>query len=260
MENGKYYREVTDLGRQSNEIVERARAGDLLFPFAFDHHRSLPSRFFCSLLALSLALTSDSQLSRNRKAESIYLTNHHSPEAHLGLRLPPESTPRLSPPPSPPSLRTVISSGYDNSTLTVLLPRLGLALSPASKIEQLLALCFPSKRSASTTLPPSLFLSFPKAMVPNTQTSSSSSSSNHPHTRAPSPSPTLAHDAEDERAPKVSTSSPSPTPEAPFALPPSSVEKEEQHLGGTGSIEDPYIVGWQPDEPEDPYNWSKSKK
>lgn len=112
----------------------------------------------------------------------------------------------------------------------------------------------------NSTLPsfPFLFFPFPFVM-PNSQTTSSSSSI-PPHTRAPSPSPTLAHPHDDEETEYTTTSKPnkpSSTTDTPLSSP---SEEEEKHLGGTGSIEDPYVVGWQPEEKEDPYNWDKAKK
>ena len=29
---------------------------------------------------------------------------------------------------------------------------------------------------------------------------------------------------------------------------------------GTGTSDDPYVVAWLPDDPEDPYNWDKRQK
>ncbi|TFK42877.1 major facilitator superfamily domain-containing protein [Crucibulum laeve] len=38
------------------------------------------------------------------------------------------------------------------------------------------------------------------------------------------------------------------------------IEIERQTYPGSGTAEDPYVVDWDLDDPEDPYNWPKSKK
>jgi hypothetical protein len=34
----------------------------------------------------------------------------------------------------------------------------------------------------------------------------------------------------------------------------------EQTYTGMGTVDDPYVVDWDLDDPEDPYNWAKPKK
>lgn len=58
--------------------------------------------------------------------------------------------------------------------------------------------------------------------------------------------------------------SPTPTlPTEPHSKPDAlshPVKTEEQWIAGTGSQEDPYVVGWTEGEAADPYNWSKFRK
>lgn len=34
----------------------------------------------------------------------------------------------------------------------------------------------------------------------------------------------------------------------------------ETRYSGSGTAEDPYVVDWNPDDPENPYNWSKTRR
>lgn len=112
--------------------------------------------------------------------------------------------------------------------------------------------------------PASITLDFPSLLRVTPMSTSTSTATPHspttsissPDTRVHSPTPTLPTPAVAEL--KAQTHAAAGHDVKPIAH--EGATDCENFLAGTGSVEDPYVVGWREGEKEDPYNWSKNKK